>query len=147
MILHSEELYKLANIDSATLKENATGEGVLNLSFSGFGPEWLKYMQPVTLYHKGKVLFHGKLTSLSRTNDGGAVTSSAVINNFMWLLDRQTLGQQVAEIEAAAKESQNGSGVDVSRSLKFTAGQIGKSTAGSKGGDMGQRHGLHGPDL
>ena len=133
MILHSETLYKLANIDTATLDEYATGEGTLGLSFAGFGPEWLKYMQPVTLYHKGKVLFHGKITSLSRTNDGGAVTSTATVNNFMWLLDRQTLGQQVAEIEAAAKESQNGSAVDVSRKLNFTAGQIGKSTAGSTG--------------
>lgn len=133
MILHSETLYKLANIDTATLDEYATGEGTLGLSFAGFGPEWLNYMQPVTLYHKGKVLFHGKITSLSRTNDGGAITRTATISNFMWLLDRQTLGQQVAEIEAAAKESANGSRVDVSRSLKFTAGQIGKSTAGSTG--------------
>ncbi|MDO5472700.1 MAG: hypothetical protein Q4F35_05120, partial [Akkermansia sp.] len=138
MILHTETLYKLANIEAATLDESTTGEGSLNLSFAGFGPEWLKYMQPVTLYHKGKVLFHGKMTNLARTNDGGSVTSTATVNNFMWLLDRQTLGQQVAEIEAAAKESQNGSGVDVSRSLKFTAGQIGKSTAGSKGVTWGR---------
>lgn len=133
MILHTETLYELANIETATLEEYATGEGSLSLSFSGFGPSWLNYMQPVTLYHKGQVLFHGKITSLSRTNDGGTITSTATISNFMWLLNRQTLGQQIAEIEAAAQESSNGGSVDVSRKLNFTAGQIGKSTAGSTG--------------
>lgn len=133
MILQAEELCKLANIEAATLEESATGEGTLNLSFAGFGPEWLKYMQPVTLYHKGKALFHGKLTNLSRTNDGGSITSTATINNFMWLLDRQTLGQQVAEIQAAASGSSGGGGMDASRSPKFIVGQIGKSAAGSAG--------------
>ncbi len=141
MILHTETIYQLADIETATLEESGTGEGVMNLEFAGFGPDWLTYLEPVTVYHKGRLLFHGKITQVLRSN-GGAPTSSATINNFMWLLTRQTLGQQIAEIEAAAQESNSGNGGSsgtssgrlTARMLNFTAGQIGKSTAGKTGG-------------
>lgn len=99
MDLYTENLGELAGITAATLEEYTTGEGVLNLEFAGFGPEWLGYMVPVSLYHRGTLIFHGKMVNFSRTNEGGAVSARAEVQNFMWLLNRQTLEQQVAAIE------------------------------------------------
>lgn len=99
MDLYTENLGELAGITAATLEEYTTGEGVLNLEFAGFGPEWLGYMVPVSLYHRGALIFHGKMVNFSRTNEGGAVSARAEVQNFMWLLNRQTLEQQVAAIE------------------------------------------------
>ena len=90
---------ELAGITAATLEEYTTGEGVLNLEFAGFGPDWLGYMVPVSLYHRGGLIFHGKMVNFSRTNEGGAVSARAEVQNFMWLLNRQTLEQQIAAIE------------------------------------------------
>lgn len=143
MILYTENLSELADITAATLEERTTGEGVLRLEFAGFGPEWLSYMEPVTLYHKGEVIFHGKVVRVSRTNDGGHVTASAEVQNFFWLLERQTLGQQLAELAEAAGGSGSGSGsgsdaldgagelgINVSAVMgRLAKGQIGKDNA------------------
>lgn len=143
MNLYTENLSELADITAATLEERTTGEGVLRLAFAGFGPEWLNYMEPVTLWHKGEVLFHGKLVRVGRTNDGGTVTASAEVQNFFWLLERQTLGQQLAELAEAAGGSGSGSGsssggldgatklgINVSAVMgRLAKGQIGKDCA------------------
>ena len=143
MDLYTDNLSELADITAATLEERTTGEGVLRLEFAGFGPEWLSYMEPVTLYHKGEVIFHGKMVRVSRTNDGGAVTASAEVQNFFWLLERQTLGQQLAELAEAAGGSGSGSGsssggldgatelgINVSAVMgRLAKGQIGKDAA------------------
>jgi len=127
MDLYSEKLHELADIESATLEESATGEATLELGFAGFGPEWLEYMREVTLYHKGAPIFHGKITALSRSNEGGRVSSSATVNNFMWLLNRQTLGQQVADIKAQAD---SGGGGGTGRA--FLHGVIGRAPKGGR---------------
>ncbi len=105
MNLYTENLSELEDITAATLEERTTGEGVLRLEFAGWGPEWLRYMEPVTLYHKGELLFHGKVVSFSRSNEGGAVTASAEIQNFFWLLDRQSLGQQLTALQEAVADT------------------------------------------
>lgn len=143
MNLYTENLSELADITAATLEERTTGEGVLRLEFAGFGPEWLNYMEPVTLYHRGEVIFHGKVVRVSRTNDGGAQTSSAEVQNFFWLLERQTLGQQLAELAEAAGGSGSAAGsnsgglegatelgINVSAVMgRLAKGQIGKDNA------------------
>ena len=145
MNLYTEVLSELADITAATLEERTTGEGVLRLEFAGWGPEWLSYMEPVTLYHKGELLFHGKVVSFSRSNEGGAPTASAEIQNFFWLLDRQSLGQQLAALQEAAADT-NESAADTSaaseeelRELypvqnsvlmgRLACGQVGKNAA------------------
>lgn len=143
MDLFTEKMSELANITAATLEERTTGEGVLRLEFAGFGPEWLNYMEPVTLWHKGEVIFHGKVVRVGRTNDGGTVTASAEIQNFFWLLERQTLGQQLAELAEAAGGSGSAAGsnsgglegatelgINVSAVMgRLAKGQIGKDNA------------------
>lgn len=142
MDLFTEKMGELADVTSATLEERTTGEGVLRLEFAGWGPEWLRYMEPVTLYHCGEVIFHGKVVRVSRSNDGGMVTASAEVQNFMWLLGRQSLGQQLAELAEAAGGSGSGggsaagaAGVNASAMLGRRAkGQIGKDNAEKKAG-------------
>ncbi len=143
MILYTENLSEQADITAATLEERTSGEGVLRLEFAGWGPDWLRYMEPVTLYHKGEVLFHGKMVRVSRTNDGGVETASAEVQNFFWLLGRQTLGQQLAELAEASGGSGSGSGsssgalegatklgINVSAVMgRLAKGQIGKDCA------------------
>lgn len=104
MDLYTDTLGELEGITAATLEEWTTGEGVLNLEFAGWGPDWLGYMEPVSLYHQGSLIFHGKMVNFSHTNDGGAVRATAQVQNFFWLLERQTLGQQLAEIEEATEQ-------------------------------------------
>ena len=138
MDLYTESLGELAGIINATLEEYTTGECVLNLEFAGFGPDWLGYMVPVSLYHNGGLIFHGKMTSFSRTNCGGQVSARAVVQNFMWLLNRQTLGQQIAEIEenlgsgsaGGSGSHDNPLGPEVNTIGRWGgAGQIGKAEA------------------
>lgn len=110
MELHAENLSELADITSATLVERASGEGVLRLEFAGWGADWLRYMEPVSLYRRGELIFHGKVVEFSRTNEGGSIRASAEVQNFFWLLERQSLGQQLAELQEAAE---GGSGTAV----------------------------------
>ncbi len=110
MELHAENLSELADITSATLVERASGEGVLRLEFAGWGADWLRYMEPVSLYRRGELMFHGKVVEFSRTNEGGSIRASAEVQNFFWLLERQSLGQQLAELQEAAE---GGSGTAV----------------------------------
>lgn len=100
-VLNTSDIASLANLTSASLSEDAKGVSTLELAWSGFLPAWATYMEPVTLMHHGKVLFHGKVTTASNSNDGGQISSSATVSNVMWLLDHQTLSQQLAEIVAA----------------------------------------------
>lgn len=100
-VLNTSDIASLANITSATLSEDAKGVSTLELTWSGFLPEWAKYMEPVTLMHHGKVLFHGKVTTAANSNNGGQISSSATVSNVLWLLDHQTLSQQLTEIVAA----------------------------------------------
>lgn len=138
--LHTERVSELADITAATLEERTTGEGVLRLEFAGFGPDWLQYMEPVSLYHAGRLVFHGKVTACSRSNEGGTVRAAAEVHNFFWLLERQTLGQQLAELAEAGGSGSGTAGTNDGRGQEVTAfstlsisrmgkGQIGKNAA------------------
>ena len=121
-ILDTATVGDLEGVISAVLTESGRDVSSLELSFVGFGPDWLAWMEPVSLLHHGRVIFHGKVTRLSRTNAGGAVSTQATVSNFFWLLNRQTLAQQIAELKAGDAEA---------GSLRLT-GQIG--AAGSQAG-------------
>lgn len=90
---------------SATLTQASDGPSTLSLEWGGFGPEWLEYMEPVAVIHRGVALFAGRVTAFSRSNSGGEVTTSATVQDALWLTDHQTLGAQVAEIEAESSSS------------------------------------------
>lgn len=121
MIIDSTAFATIPGLTLATLTESADDVSVLTLEFAGFGPDWLEYMQPVTIMHRGRVLFHGKITSYSRNNDSGEATSSATVSNLLWLLDHQTLGAQIAEVKAAADNENTGSPYLRSASLQTAA--------------------------
>ncbi len=101
MIIDSSDFTGLPGIKQANLSESSDGPGTLTLAWCGYGPEWLRWMEPVTLMHRGRVLFHGRITSFNRTNDAGNMESSCTVQNGLWLLDHMPLGAQVAEAQAA----------------------------------------------
>ncbi len=108
MILHTETIAQLEAITAARLHESTRETGTLELEFAGFLPAWAGYMEPVSLYHKGRLVFHGKITSRPQSS-GDSITSTVTVSNILWLLDHSTLAQQLAEISEAASESSSGS--------------------------------------
>lgn len=100
MIIKTNQFKKLPGLTAATLSQASDGASTLTLAWRGFGPEWLNYMEPVAVVHRGVVLFAGRVTAYSRTNSGGEVSTEATVTDALWLTDHQTLGAQVAEIEA-----------------------------------------------
>lgn len=118
MIIDTSDISKLDGITSAVFSEDAKGVSELTLGFSGYLPGWVQYMEPVVLMHRGKMLFRGKVSRLPQSNEAGEQRSSVVVSNILWLLEHQTLPQQLAEIEAAlesaaaedANSSQQGGG-------------------------------------
>lgn len=105
MIIDSSDFLSLPGITQATLTENSDAPSVLNFAWAGFGPDWLRWMEPVTIMHRGRVLFHGRMNNFDRTNAAGSLESSASVVNALWLLDNLPLGAQVAEARAAAESS------------------------------------------
>lgn len=105
MIIDTSDFLSLPGITQATLSESTDSPSVLNLSWAGFGPDWLRWMEPVTVIHRGKVLFHGRMNSFERTNAAGSLESSATVVNALWLMDNLPLGAQVAEAKAATATS------------------------------------------
>ena len=105
MIIDSSDFLSIPGITQATLTENSDAPSVLNLSWAGFGPDWLRWMEPVTIMHRGRVLFHGRMNNFDRTNAAGSLESSATVVNALWLLDNLPLGAQVAEAKAASESS------------------------------------------
>ena len=113
MIIDSADFGLLPKLRSAVLNECGDAVSTLVLSWAGYGPDWLRYMEPVTVMHRGSVLFHGRVTEFSHSNEGGSVSAEATVSNALWLLDNTPLGAQVAEamggatadFEAAAREA------------------------------------------
>ena len=101
VMLRSESLCDVPGLVSAVLHENSNDMSVLTLTFAGWGGEWISYMRPVTLIHRERVLFHGKVTSFSRSNDAGDMMTTVTVSNLFWVLQRQPLGAQIAEIKAS----------------------------------------------
>ena len=92
MIIDSAAFKDIPGLISAVLTENADGTPTqLNLTWvAGAGvPE---YQEPLTVMHKGAVLFHGKSTNTTYNNRAGDATVSSGAQNLLWLLDKQTLG-------------------------------------------------------
>ncbi len=126
MILYSDTLYQTANITGATFRESVREVGTLELEFDGFGPTWLDYMVPVTLMHQGRVLFHGKITSLVR-NAGGGTSTSVTVSNFLWLFDRLTLAQQIARAREEQEDSEADTDILTWSGYAASTGQITES--------------------
>jgi len=101
MKIDTKEFANMPGLMSARLSESADAAAALELTWSGYGPEWLEYMEPVTLMHRGRVLFHGRLISYTRTNEAGETETTATAKDALWLLDHLTLGAQIAEALAA----------------------------------------------
>jgi len=101
VVLRSECLGEVPGLVSAVLRENSNDMSVLTLTFAGWGEEWVSYMRPVTLFHRERVLFHGKVTAFSRSNDAGDMMTTVTVSNLFWVLQRQPLGAQIAEIKAS----------------------------------------------
>ena len=101
MKIDTKEFASMPGLMSARLSESADAAAALELTWSGYGPEWLEYMEPVTLMHRGRVLFHGRLISYTRTNEAGETETTATVKDALWLLDHLTLGAQIAEALAA----------------------------------------------
>ena len=114
MIISTSDFTQIPELLTASLRESVDDVGTLSLSFRGFGPEWLEYMAPVTIMHRGRVLFHGKVTRLPRSNDAGEITTRVTVENFIWLMDNQTLGAQLAELQAA----ENNGGTEMFSSVR-----------------------------
>lgn len=105
MIINSDDFRQLPELRSAVLSESGDDASTLELSWAGYGPEWLRYMEPVTVMHRGRVLFHGRVKAFSRGNEGGSVSTEATVTNALWLLDNTPLGAQVAEAMATEEEA------------------------------------------
>ena len=105
MIIDTADFLSLPGITQATLSESADSPSVLNLAWTGYGPDWLRWMEPVTVIHRGRVLFHGRMNAFERTNAAGDMESRATVVNALWLLDNLPLGAQVAEAKAATATS------------------------------------------
>lgn len=92
MIIDSTAFKDIPGLISATLTETTDGTPAqLSLTWvAGSGvPE---YQEPITIIHRGRVLFHGKATSTTYNNSAGDATVSTTAQNFLWLLDKQQLG-------------------------------------------------------
>lgn len=98
MIINTSEFASLPNLTNAFLRQCTDGVSTLSLGWSGPLPEWVQYMAPVTVIHRGTVLFHGKITEVAVGNSGGDITSECTVSDFLWALDHQTLGEQLAQI-------------------------------------------------
>lgn len=92
MIIDSAAFKDIPGLISAVLTENADGTPAqLNLTWvAGITPP--EYQAPITVMHKGAVLFHGKATGTTYNNRAGNATTSTAAQNHLWLLDKQTLG-------------------------------------------------------
>lgn len=94
----------------ARLSLSSDSAGVLTLSFSGAGPSWVEFMAPVLLYHRGRLLFAGRVVNYSRTNSAGAVSAEVQVMDFRWLLEQQTFGAQLAAAKEGLADSGSSSG-------------------------------------
>lgn len=103
MIINTSEFSALPRLTSAVLTQSTEGVSSLSLGWAGLLPDWAQYMTPVTVMHRGNVLFHGKITALASGNSGGEMTSECTVSDFFWALDNQTLGEQLAQIQESLK--------------------------------------------
>lgn len=108
MLIDTSEFRKMPGLVSAVLNESVDDAGTLALEWVGFAPEWVGWEEPVTLRHRGRILFHGKITSFTNGNAANATNSTATVTNALWLMDHMTVGAQIAEWQAAQQGSNGG---------------------------------------
>lgn len=121
MIIDTQELAKVPGLLSATLTESAEGTSSLQLEFADWGPAWARYEEPLTLLHKGKPLWHGKMMPPVHSNAGRVCSTSVVAHNIFYMLESQPLS---AQLKAVHNEFLSGGG-----SLAGTVGIIARSWA------------------
>lgn len=103
MILTTDQLRAERRAVRKVLKETATEGATLELAYDGPAPSWAQHMETVTLMHRGRVAFTGKVVHTDGSETAGAEGLSTVqVRDFFWLLERQTLGAQVDSVMAAA---------------------------------------------
>lgn len=122
MIIDSDKFKDIPGLISATLTETADGTPAqLNLTWvAGITPP--EYQEPLTIIHKGAVLFHGKATGTTFNNRAGDATTSTAAQNLLWLLDKQTLGDILGNtsIQDAARRALS-SWENLAESINVTA--------------------------
>lgn len=94
MIIHTDQFPLIPRLRSATLSEKTDGTATLSLTYAE-GAELPEYMDTLTIIHRGSVLWHGKVTSSTTANNAGALVHTVQAENFMWVLNHQTLGSQL----------------------------------------------------
>ena len=95
MIIDSEKFKDIPGLTGAVLTESTDGPSQLTLTYGAATPPRHQFMEEMTILHRGRVLFHGKQTGSSYSNNGGAATWTSVSCDARWLLGKQTLGQQI----------------------------------------------------
>ena len=106
MILDTSSLASLPSLTDCVLEQSGEDVSTLTLTFDGFLPfageeegAWLEYLAPVTLLRSGVPLFHGKVTSFTFSNDSGSQQTTVTVSDFIWLLDKSSLGSQVRSLQ------------------------------------------------
>ena len=95
MIIDSTAFKDIPGLTGAVLTESTDGPSQLTLTYGGATTPQHQFMEEMTIMHQGKVLFHGKQTRSSYSNEGGAATWTSVSSDARWTLGKQTLGQQI----------------------------------------------------
>lgn len=95
MILDSDKFKDIPGLTGAVLTESTDGPSQLTLTYGAATTPRHQFMEEITIMHQGRVLFHGKQTGSSYSNNGGAATWTSVSSDARWLLGKQTLGQQI----------------------------------------------------
>ena len=121
MIIDTADFGALPGLVSATLQESTDAAATLSLEWSGYCPAWVGWEEPVTVMHRGRVLFHGKVTSFANSCTEEGESGTATATNALWLLDNLNLGAQVSEWQAGQSGSATPQGAG-KRNLARAAG-------------------------
>lgn len=111
-IFHTGRLHReLPHAVAARLNESVTAASTLELNLEGYETVF-EWQEPVQLWHKGKCVFAGKVTDIRPRGEGLRAATAVTITNLLWQMDRLTLGQQLADLKAAADRTSALSGAD-----------------------------------
>lgn len=100
-VIRANNLREYPWLTGCTLSQASDGGSTLELEIAGAPPDWAQYWRQVTLLDMaGKALFTGQITNVATTNSGGAVTTMLTVQDYWYLLERQTSATQIANIKA-----------------------------------------------
>lgn len=97
-------LTKLPCCGSARLHKVLNAVSTLELGFRDYEAAGFTYREPVTLMHMGAPIFHGQVTSISPSGSGRAYNTRVVVSDLLWQMERLTLGQQLADLQASQQQ-------------------------------------------